>query len=587
IYLQPKLLSQALYLLVGLLAHRVIVSSEAVRQLFPGVVRGRVVTIPNGIDLNRFNPDNPKIKEAAGLIRQEFGIPPEAFLVGFVGRFIPWKGAKEFVKACDLAGQDPALDGAHFMAVGSSLLGYEAYLEEVQAIAQQSNLKERFHFATNRQDIPAFLSAFDLFVHASTKAEPFGIVIIEALAMGKPVIATAGGGVLEILEDSYNGKLVQPGSVEALAKAILELTNCPKQRQNLEMAARQTATARFNIQRATTSQEKVYMELFSPPTVNQHLPKVFSQPQPSPSALDLSVIIVNYNGQPYVIEGLNALRAGLEGVTAEIFIVDNASTDSSLGAVKRWLENLPEGERGNYTLLENRRNLGYAKANNQAIRQSRGKVVLLLNPDAAVKPDTIGLMLEFMHQHPQVGISGPRILLPNGQLDRPCRRSFKTPSIYLYKFLGLSKLFPKSRHFGKYYLSYLDENLTTEVDAVIGAFLMIRRKTIAEIGLLDEHYFIYCEDEDWCFQAKKQGWQVYYYPPAVVQHQKGASTNQRKFRMIWEWHKSVFKFHRKNLAPSYPLPVNLLIYVGIALQLSLTLLLNLMRQLIKMVGSLH
>jgi hypothetical protein len=277
---------------------------------------------------------------------------------------------------------------------------------------------------------------------------------------------------------------------------------------------------------------------------------------------------------------LEALRTGLKELNAEVFIVDNASPDSSLRHIKAWLRNLPLAEQPNFRLIENRQNLGYAKANNIAIRQSAAEFVLLLNPDAEVEPTAIAKTLTFMRQNPQTGICGGKILLPTGKLDSPCRRSFKTPEIYLYKFLGLSKIFPKSRRFGKYYLSFLDENETTEVDAVIGAFMLIRREVIRQIGVLDERYFIYCEDEDWCFQAKNKGWRVYYYPEAVIHHQKGASTGQQKIKMIWEWHKAVFKFHRKNLAPLYPLPFNFLIYFGILLQLILLLILNLTKRLL-------
>ncbi len=583
LFTRPRLLKWLLYGLVSLLSHHIVVSSEAVRQLFPAWMRPRVTTMPIGIDLARFDPHAPGLTEAGRAIRQEFGIPEEALLVGFVGRFVPWKGVKEFALACAAAGQHSALAKAHFIAVGSLLVGYEAHFAEIERLAQQPELVGRFHLATDRQDIPAFLAAFDIFVHASVKPEPFGIVIIEAMAMGKPVIATAGGGVLEIIDQPQLGKLVECGNVEAMSEAIIELASDPAQRHALSRAARPTALARYDIDQATATQEQIYLQLLNAVSVGTGSPRPISaQPQPvikNDATLDLSVIIVNYNGRGKILAALDALRQGLKEIKAEIFIVDNASPDSSLTEIKHWLYRLCPTERANYILLENQRNLGYARANNQALRQSRGKFSLLLNPDAEVEPDAIPLMLEFMRQHPRTGIAGPRILLPNGKLDAPCRRSFKTPTIYLYKFLGLSKLFPHSRRFGKYYLSYLDETETTEVDAVIGAFLLIRREVIDQIGPLDERYFMYCEDEDWCFQAKKRGWQVHYYPRAVVHHHKGASTSQRKFRMVWEWHKAVFKFHRKNLAVNYAPPVNLLVYAGITAQLTLTLSRNFFRLL--------
>lgn len=572
LFSRPAVLKFLLYNLLGLLADRITVSSEAVRQLFPHWTRTRVITQHLGIDLTKFNPDVLEVRQAGHGIRQEFDIPTDAVVIGFVGRFIPWKGVKEFVLACAGLVQERQVKNVHFIAVGSCLPGYEDYFAEVQKTVLELGLKDYFHFATNRQDIPAFLAAFDIFVHASIKPEPFGIVILEALAMGKPVIATRGGGVTEILDNSNSGKLVEMGNVSALGAAISELVADQLQRQTLAKANRQLVLERFDINMITERKQKIYLE----PFLNEATKTIFPGRISTLSEVEVSIIIVNYNGLKNIISCLGALESGLAGLKAEVFIVDNASSDSSLSAIKSWLNTNSSKTDNCYILLENRHNLGYAKANNQAIHQSKGEFVLLLNPDAEVAADAISLSIQFMRQNTRTGILGPRILLHNGKLDAPCRRSFKTPSIYLYKFLGLSKLFPRSHRFGKYYLSYLDENLTTEVDAVIGAFLLIRRSVINQIGLLDERYFIYCEDEDWCFQAKQKGWQVYYYPQAVVHHQKGASTRQRKIRMSWEWHKAVFKFHRKNQASAYSSLTNWLVYMGIGIHLLLTMCISLL-----------
>ncbi|MAG37691.1 MAG: glycosyl transferase, partial [Dehalococcoidia bacterium] len=179
-------------------------------------------------------------------------------------------------------------------------------------------------------------------------------------------------------------------------------------------------------------------------------------------------------------------------------------------------------------------------------------------------PDAVRLSLDWLDAHPDVGICGPKILLPDGRLDGPCRRSFKTPAMYFYRFLGLTKRFPKSRRFGRYYLSYLDPDLTTDVDAVIGAFLLIRRATFQQIGPLDERFFMYCEDEDWCFRAKQAGWRVVYYPKAVVEHHKGTSSQQHRARAAWYWHRSVFLHHRKHIAAGYHPLINAAVYAGIA-----------------------
>lgn len=282
--------------------------------------------------------------------------------------------------------------------------------------------------------------------------------------------------------------------------------------------------------------------------------------------IDVSIIIVNHNARILLSETITSLFQSTNSLSFETILVDNASTDGSVSAIKR---RFPE-----VTVLENPENFGFAKANNKAIRMSQGRYILLLNPDTVVQPGAIETIVNFMDFHPDIGICGPKIVLPDGKLDAPCRRSCKTPAIYLYKTLGLSKLFPNSKRFGKYYLSYLNEDAINEVDAVIGAFLMIRRETVEQIGLLDERFFMYCEDEDWCFRAKKEGWKVYYNPQAQIIHYKGSSTKKRKVWMIFEWHKAIYLFHKKNLAKSYPLIVNWFVYSGIGLKLIFSLITN-------------
>jgi len=267
----------------------------------------------------------------------------------------------------------------------------------------------------------------------------------------------------------------------------------------------------------------------------------------------VSVVIVNYNGGDLLLECVGKL---FERTTlpAEVFLVDNASRDGSARAV---CERFPDVE-----LIENPHNAGFARASNQGIARARAPYVLLLNPDVVIGPRAVDIVHTFMEAHAAVGICGPRVLLPSGRLDRPCRRSFKTPGTYLYKTLGLSALFPRHRTFGRYYLGYLDERQTTEVDAVIGAFLMARRGLIERIGLLDERFFLYCEDEDWCFRARCCGFKVVYLPEATVVHHKGTCARQRTIRSLYEWHRAVSQFHRKNIAPDCGSVVNGLVYAG-------------------------
>lgn len=278
--------------------------------------------------------------------------------------------------------------------------------------------------------------------------------------------------------------------------------------------------------------------------------------------LDITVVVVNFNGGHLLLSCLQSLF-DQEGVIFDAFLVDNGSRDGSLERAKSLFPML--------TIIQNASNPGYAVANNQAIRQATGRYTLLLNPDVLLRPGTLAAAVGAMDADITIGILGPRVLLPDGSLDRPCRRSFKTPSTYLYKMMGLSKAFPRHREFGRYYLSWLDERQTVDVDAVIGAFLLIRRDVIEQVGLLDERFFMYCEDEDWCYRVKKRGWRVRYAASIEVVHYKGSSSSKRPLRSSYEWHKAILQFHRKNIARQYNWPVNFCVYAGIALSLSLGL----------------
>ncbi len=285
----------------------------------------------------------------------------------------------------------------------------------------------------------------------------------------------------------------------------------------------------------------------------------------------LSVVLVNYNGGSLLRECLESLWPQLERGW-EVFLVDNASRDGSIPGLGDSFPGLQ--------LIRNRQNAGFARANNQALRSARGRYVLLLNPDVAVEPGALATGLNYMDAHPDVSILGPRILRPNGRLDPPARRSFKTPGTYFYKMTGLSWLFPGHPRFGHYYLTFLDETEVNDVDAVVGAFLLIRRSVVERIGLLDERFFMYCEDEDWCWRVKQVGGRVVYHPGIVVHHRKGASTSLLPFRMAYHWHRSLFLYHRKNVAPRYPGIVNLAVYAGMLLGFAAALGLTATRRLV-------
>jgi GT2 family glycosyltransferase/lipopolysaccharide/colanic/teichoic acid biosynthesis glycosyltransferase len=258
---------------------------------------------------------------------------------------------------------------------------------------------------------------------------------------------------------------------------------------------------------------------------------------------DVSVIIVNYNVREFLRQSLLSLRKALVELSAEIFVVDNASTDGSGDMVR---QEFPEVQ-----LIANRENLGFAAANNQALRQARGRLVVLLNPDTVVQEDTFVAIRDFMGTHPGTGMVGCKVLNPDGTLQLACRRSFPTPWIAFTRLSGLSRLFPRSRWFGRYNLTYLPEDETAEVEAISGSFMAVRREALAQVGMLDEAFFLYGEDLDWCFRMRQSGWKIYYFPGTQIVHFKGESAKQSGLDNLRLFYQAMGLFVRKHFRPDF------------------------------------
>jgi GT2 family glycosyltransferase len=283
---------------------------------------------------------------------------------------------------------------------------------------------------------------------------------------------------------------------------------------------------------------------------------------------DLLVIIVSYNVAPLLRGCLQSLFAS-EGVRFEVVVVDNCSTDGSARLVR---DEFPLVQ-----LIENPVNCGFAAANNLALRaylarpaSERPRYVLLLNPDTVLPPTALATMVAYLDAHPEVGAAGPKLVLADGTLDLACRRSFPTPTVAFYRLIGLSALFPRSRRFGRYNLTYLDPDCETEVDSVVGAFMLVRGVAIEQVGLLDEAFFMYGEDLDWAYRLKAHGWHVRYNPAVTVLHYKGQSSRQSRARTTAEFYRAMELFYRKHFARSRPVVVNGLVLGAIRLVRLLT-----------------
>lgn len=258
---------------------------------------------------------------------------------------------------------------------------------------------------------------------------------------------------------------------------------------------------------------------------------------------DLSVIIVNHNTVEDLRKCLGSIDAAEHECDHRIWVVDNASTDGSAEMVR--------AEFPDANLLANEANEGFARANNRAIEASRGEYVLLLNPDTIVSDRAFDRILDFLRRTPDAGMATAKLVKADGTLDLACRRSFPTPFDGLCRSLGLSDLFPDSRIFARYNLRYLDENEIAEVEAINGAFMMVRRAAIEDVGLLDEGYFMYMEDLDWCYRFGQAGWRIYYVPEATVVHLKGRSSRKKAGEMIHAFFTSMEQFCKKIYRPRY------------------------------------
>jgi len=262
---------------------------------------------------------------------------------------------------------------------------------------------------------------------------------------------------------------------------------------------------------------------------------------------ELSVCVVNWNTRELLDACLSSLAETAAGIVLEVIVVDNASWDGSAGMVR---ERHP-----NVILLENDDNVGYAAANNQALTTARASFKLLLNADIVIHPGALQELLQFAREHPRVGAVAPRLVYPDGTLQRSCR-SFPTPDVVIYEALGLSRLFPCSRRFGKYRMTWWDYGEARPVDQPMASALLLRQEALDEVGLFDGQFPIFFNDVDLCSRLWETGWEVWYDPQATMTHHEGASTSQVRREMIAESHRSFLRYYRKH----YRGRVNLLAY---------------------------
>ncbi len=307
---------------------------------------------------------------------------------------------------------------------------------------------------------------------------------------------------------------------------------------------------------------------------------------------DLSIIIVSHQSKndlgvllPSVL-GSEGVEFGYDNVVspfmgsstadksanyvAEIIIVDNGSTDGAAEFVEFFKKTtITRGRVLSLSIVYSQNN-GFAAGNNLGIKQARGKYILLLNPDTKLEPDTLKTMLDFMEGRPDAGIAGCKLIKADGKLDLACRRRFPNP------WNSFARLFLRDNR--NYNYGDADENLSMEVDSVVGAFLLIRKSVIDKIGMLDENFFMYGEDLDWCWRCKQAGYKIWYYPKTFIWHYKGRSSRKVASKALKWFHNAMWIFYKKHYSLGYPLAFGWLIWCGIYARLGALLFINLFRK---------
>ncbi len=251
----------------------------------------------------------------------------------------------------------------------------------------------------------------------------------------------------------------------------------------------------------------------------------------------ISIVIVNYKVPGCMRDAIRSVQDADLAEQTELVVVDNASGDNS--------RELITAEFKNVKWIQLKNNVGFGKACNIGVQSSDGKYVLLLNPDTVIAKDTLKVAVDFMRSHPQAGLMGPKILNQDGSLQASCRRGFVTPLVAFYYFTGLSRLFPKSRHFARYHLTYMNENESAVVDAVSGSFMFIRRSLFDKLRGFDEQFFMYGEDIDLCWRVREMGYKVWYHPLTQIIHRKGQSSARSPLRSRFAFYEAMVIFSKK------------------------------------------
>ena len=283
--------------------------------------------------------------------------------------------------------------------------------------------------------------------------------------------------------------------------------------------------------------------------------------------MDLSIVIVNYQTFELTRNTINSVLEYEYPFSYEILVVDNASGDDSLAKLQDYFKDKVK-------FIASAENNGFAAGNNQALRIAKGKYVLLLNSDTIVWEKTLESIYDYMENHTDVGASGCRVLLENGELDKACKRSFPNVKNSFFRLFHI----PTKSKDNDYNLDNLPDGEIYEIDCLTGAFMFIRADALKQIGFLDETFFMYGEDIDLCYRIKQAGWKIIYYGDSKITHFKGASSKKQKSKLIYEFYRAMYIYYKKHHANENSFIVNIVVYFGIAVLCCLKLFLNLFKK---------
>lgn len=287
--------------------------------------------------------------------------------------------------------------------------------------------------------------------------------------------------------------------------------------------------------------------------------------------MKLSIVIPTYNAHEWIQGCIDSIRLHHPSCDHEIIVVDDQSTDDTVAIVRAQCPDV--------RLFANEKNVGFGKTVNVGLKAAAGAYILVLNNDTWMHEGALDAMIGYLDAHPDTGIVGPKVLSGDGSLQQQCRRRIPTPIAALLYFTGVTRMFPKNEAVAGYLMTAADENQTTEVDAVSGACLMVRRTVLDRIKGFDEEYYLYGEDMDFCWRTKLAGWKVVYFPEAIITHFGGqGGTGKKRLYATIEWHRAMWIFYRKHRAPNVAFPERALVYSGIALKTVVAVAVNALRR---------